>query len=129
MSRKPLVMVVEDHDDSRAMMVAFLEIKGCDVMEAPDGQNVVTLARTALPDLILLDLDLPVVDGWQTAALLKEEHATRDIPVVAVSGNCQNLQLKQKALRAGCDGCIGKPVDFGRLSKILEGFLFPFAAS
>jgi two-component system cell cycle response regulator DivK len=128
LSRQPLILVVEDHEDSRAMLVAFLQMKGCQVIEAADGLHVTDFARTAVPDLILMDLDLPFVDGWQATLSLKADKTTRHIPVVAVSGNCTDPALKQKALRAGCEDCIGKPVDFDRLSKTLAGFLFRSAA-
>ena len=128
LSRQPLILVVEDHDDSRAMLVLFLQMKGCDVIAAGDGRHVMALARTAVPDLILMDIDLPFVDGWQATASLKAEEKTRHIPVVAVSGNCDDPALKRKALRAGCEDCIGKPVDFDRLSQTLAGFLFRSSA-
>jgi CheY-like chemotaxis protein len=128
LSRKPLILVVEDHDDSRAMLVEFLRMKGYHVMEAADGRYVADLARSALPDLILLDLDLPFVNGWQVTAFLKVDRTTRHIPVVAVSGNCADFRLKQEALRAGCEDCLCKPVDFDRLSKTLAGFLSRSAA-
>lgn len=73
LSRKPVILVVEDYEDSRAMLVVFLQMKGYDVIEAADARHITELARTALPDLILLDLHLPVVDGWQATASLKAD--------------------------------------------------------
>ena len=128
LSRKPIILVAEDNEDVREMLVEFLRMKGYHVIEAADGRYVVDLARTALPDLILLDLAMPFVDGWQATASLKAEGTTRHIPVVAVSSNCTNPALKQKALQAGCEDCLGKPVDFDRLSKTLAGFLYRSAA-
>lgn len=83
----PLVLVVEDYDDARAMYCAWLTMDGCRVAEAVDGRDAVARARRLSPDLIVMDLSLPVMDGWAALAALRADPRTRDLPVVVLSGD------------------------------------------
>jgi two-component system cell cycle response regulator DivK len=117
------VLVVEDIDENRSLMRQLLGRLGVTVLEAVDGRQGLEMARREQPDLILMDLSLPVIDGWEATRLLKANPATRDIPVVAVTAHA----LKGDEVRAravGCDGYVSKPLDvvaFGQyVSELLQ---------
>lgn len=105
---KQTVLVVDDFADGREMYAEFLEFQGFNVQTAKDGQEAVTMAREGHPDLILMDLSLPYLDGLAATRLLKGDAATRDIPVVALTGHVLGGQ-KSDAEEAGCEGFISKP--------------------
>ena len=85
--RSPLVLVVEDYDDARAMYCAWLTMDGCRVAEAADGREAVERARRLAPDVIVMDLSLPVMDGRSALAVLRADPRTRELPVVVLSGD------------------------------------------
>ncbi len=85
--RSPLVLVVEDYDDARAMYCAWLTMDGCRVAEAADGREAVERARQLAPDVVVMDLSLPVMDGRSALAVLRADPRTRDLPVVVLSGD------------------------------------------
>jgi len=85
--RAPLVLVVEDYDDARAMYCAWLTMDGCRVAEAADGREAVERARQLAPDVIVMDLSLPVMDGRSALAALRADPRTRELPVVVLSGD------------------------------------------
>jgi len=89
----PLVLVVEDYDDARAMYCAWLTIDGCRVAEAADGREAVERARQLVPDVIVMDLDLPVMDGRSALGALRADPRTEDLPVVVLSGDAGAASL------------------------------------
>jgi two-component system cell cycle response regulator DivK len=112
----PTILVAEDHDMSRDALSRRLERSGYRVVPAADGVEAVALARTAHPDLILMDLGLPGLDGWAATRCLKTEAATRGIPIIVLSAHPQD---RQSAMAAGGDDLDSKPVHFaGLLTKI-----------
>ncbi len=117
------ILVVEDYEDTREMIAQVLRGKGFRVVEAADGLIAVNAARREKPDLILMDLSLPVLDGFEATRRIKEETDTKDIPVVAVSAHCGESDSREKAKGAGCLDCVNKPVDFDALDKILKRFV------
>lgn len=104
------ILLVEDNPVNRRLAQFLLKSQGYVVSEATTGEEALELARTYLPDLILMDLQLPGLDGFTATRLLKEDAATRDIPVVAMTAYAMKGD-REKALEAGCDGYITKPID------------------
>jgi two-component system, cell cycle response regulator DivK len=104
----PLVLVVDDYTDAREMYSDFLVFSGFRVAEAKDGSEAIDKAIEIQPDLILMDLSLPGVDGWEATRRLKADDRTRGIPIVALTGHALAGDA-QTALRAGCDAFITKP--------------------
>ena len=117
------ILYVEDNDDNVYMLKNRLERRGHAVLVARDGRAGVEAARAELPDLILLDLGLPVIDGWEAARLLKADERTRAIPVIALSAHAMAGD-RAHALEAGCDDYDTKPVDFARLLVRIEVLLW-----
>ena len=108
------ILLVEDNELNRDMLMRRLERKEFEVICAVDGKNGIDMAQTESPDLILLDLSLPILDGWKTAALLKSEDNTSKIPIIALTAHAMEGD-REKAIESGCDDYDTKPVDFERL--------------
>ncbi len=112
------ILLVEDNEMNRDMLSRRLKRMGFEVLIAEDGRAGVDLATTERPDLILLDMSLPVMDGWEAAGHLKANPQTQEIPVVALTAHAMEGD-REKALAAGCDDYDTKPVNFsGLLEKI-----------
>ena len=116
------ILLIEDNEMNRDMLSRRLVRKGYDVVMAEDGQQGVDLARTASPDLILMDLSLPIIDGWEATRRIKAADATKDIPVIALTAHAM-VGSQEKALAAGCDDFDTKPVDLPRLLGKIEALL------
>ena len=115
----PKLLYIEDNDDNLyTLMLRFDVLGGYEVVTAVDGAEGISKANSEQPDVILMDLDLPVVDGWEATRRLKADPATRDIPIIALTAHAM-MGDREKALATGCDDCDTKPVEFDRLlSKI-----------
>jgi CheY-like chemotaxis protein len=105
---KPRVLVVDDYPDAREMYGEYLEYCGFDVVEASNGMEALQRAIETKPDIILMDLSLPVMDGWEATRRLKADKRTRKIPVVALTGHAL-AGISEGAKRAGCDAFVTKP--------------------
>jgi CheY-like chemotaxis protein len=105
---KELVLVVEDYQDAREMYVAYLQFSGYRVAEATNGMEAIEKTLELMPDIILMDLALPKMDGWEATRLLKADERTRDIPIVALTGHALAGHA-DSATRAGCDAFVTKP--------------------
>lgn len=116
------VLVVDDQEDIRELLRLILQTKGCRVVEARNGREAVDVAPRLLPDLILMDLSMPVLDGYEATRQIRSRPETSGIPVVAVSAFC-DAQNWREALAAGCVDCVGKPVDFGLINGVLKNYL------
>jgi two-component system, cell cycle response regulator DivK len=116
------ILYAEDNPDNVYMLSRRLERKGFDVIVAGDGAEAVTMAAAAAPDLVLMDLSLPVLDGWEATRRLKADPATRAIPVLALTAHAMPGDREQ-ALAAGCDEFETKPVDMPRLLGKIEALL------
>ncbi|MGH8694889.1 MAG: response regulator [Burkholderiales bacterium] len=111
----PRVLYVEDNDDNVYMLKTRLELEeGFEVLVAADGAAGVAMAAAERPDLVLMDLNLPVVDGWEATRRLKADPGTRGIPIIALTAHAMAGD-HERALAAGCDGFDTKPIDFERL--------------
>jgi two-component system, cell cycle response regulator DivK len=106
--QKPLVLVVDDYQDAREMYAEYLEFSGFRVAEAKNGQEALDKAFELVPDVILMDLSLPVMDGWEATRRLKDDSRTRAIPVVALTGHALKGH-SDDANQAGCDAYVTKP--------------------
>ena len=113
------VLVVEDYADSRFMMARLLEMSGYRVLEAADGREAVGIAERECPDVVLMDLQMPVLDGFTATSILRRIESTCRVPVVAVSAQSTEDYVAA-ARRVGCDHFVPKPVDFDRLLEIVR---------
>jgi len=104
----PLVLIVEDYEDAREMYAEYLKYSGFRVAEARNGLEALEIAQKLLPDVILMDLALPGMDGWEATRKLKSDDRTRRIPVIAVTGHALSGH-SDTARRAGCDAFVSKP--------------------
>jgi CheY-like chemotaxis protein len=115
-------LIVEDNEMNRDMLSRRLERKGYEVIIAIDGRRGLAAARSEAPDLILMDMSLPEIDGWEVARQLKSDTTTRGIPVIALTAHAM-MSDRQKALEAGCDDYDTKPVEFQRLLTKIQAML------
>jgi CheY-like chemotaxis protein len=106
----PTILLVEDNEDNRRIYVTILAHAGYRVLEAIDGEEALTMARAEMPDLILMDVSIPKVDGWEVTRRLKADTATRVIPIVALTAHALASD-RAKAMEVGCDGYIPKPAE------------------
>ena len=118
---KKKVLLVEDYEDTRSFMKWLLESYGCQVVEAADGIEAVDQYKQQHPDLILMDISLPMVDGLTTTRTIREFEDAGKVPIIAVTA-FSGLYYKQ-AIEAGCDDLIGKPVDFELLAPVINQYL------
>ncbi|HSD72607.1 MAG TPA: response regulator [Thermoanaerobaculia bacterium] len=116
------ILLVEDNEMNRDMLSRRLIRSGYEVVMAVQGEEGVALARSATPDLVLMDMSLPVLDGWEATRLLKSDPATREIPVIALTAHAMSGD-REKARAAGCDDFDTKPVEYPRLLSKIEGLL------
>ena len=118
----PRILLVEDNEMNRDMLSRRLIRKGFEVLLAVDGGQGVEMARTQAPDVILMDMSLPVLDGWSATRQLKADDQTRRIPVIALTAHAMAGD-QEKAREAGCDDYDTKPVDLPRLLEKIEALL------
>ena len=116
----PRLLYVEDNDDNLYMLqLRFDVLGGYEILSATDGAAGIAMAAAERPDLILMDLNLPKIDGWEATRRLKADPVTRDIPIIALSAHAMAGD-REKALATGCDDFDSKPVDFDRLLGKIE---------
>ena len=116
------ILYVEDNDDNIYMLERRLRRKGYDVVIATDGEAGVEMSRSGAPSLILMDLNLPVLDGWEATRRIKSAPETRHIPIIALSSHAMEGD-RESAITAGCDDYDTKPVDLARLLAKIEALL------
>src|SRR5262245_49885609 len=118
----PTILLVEDNEMNRDMLSRRLVRKGFSVITAHDGEQGHAMACSELPDLILMDIGLPEMDGWEVTRLLKSNDETSHIPIIALTAHAL-VTDRQKAFEVGCDDYDTKPVEFARLSEKIENLL------
>ena len=118
------ILLVEDNEMNRDMLARRLEKRGYAVVIAVDGQSGVTLALSEKPDLILMDMSLPIIDGWEASRQLKADPAAKSIPIIALTAHAM-AEDREKALAAGCNEYETKPVDLASLLGKIEVLLRP----
>jgi len=119
---RPTVLVVEDFEDNRFMMRRLLEMSGYRVVEAVNGRQAVESAAAENPDIILMDLSLPMLDGLAATRKIREQGGASRVPIIAVSAH-DSADFHAEALAAGCNEYVTKPIDFDQLVKLLERLL------
>ncbi len=115
------ILIVEDYADIRTMMKFLIQSYGYEVVEAADGQEAVERAKQFLPDLILMDLSLPIMDGLTATQTIRKFDGYAKIPIIAVTAYGNSYY--RRAIEAGCDDLINKPLDFNNLEPILKQYL------
>jgi two-component system cell cycle response regulator DivK len=118
----PRILVVEDNEMNRDMLSRRLVRKKYDVLVAVDGRESVEVARSEAPDLILMDMSLPVMDGWEATRQLKANPETQAIPIIALTAHAMSGD-REKAMEAGCDDYDTKPIELPRLLGKIEALL------
>ena len=116
------ILCVEDNDDNFFILHRRLSRAGFEVKVATNGAEGVEWAKTLLPDLIVMDLNLPGIDGWEATRRLKNQLQTKHIPIVVLSANT-GVKDRERAFAAGCDAFETKPTDFERLLEVIRSFL------
>ena len=118
------ILIVEDNEMNRDMLSRRLERKGYKILIAVDGAEGVDVARAQMPDLILMDMSLPVVDGWEATRRIKADENLKHIPIIALTAHAM-ANDREKALDAGCDEYDTKPIELPRLLAKIEALLLP----
>ncbi|QDU63459.1 Polar-differentiation response regulator DivK [Planctomycetes bacterium Pan216] len=113
------ILLVEDNEMNRDMLSRRLMRRGYEVDIALDGEQGVSMAKSTAPDLVLMDMSLPIIDGWEATRLLKADEATRAIPIIALTAHAMAGD-RERAMESGCDDYDTKPVDFKRLLVKIE---------
>ncbi len=116
------ILLVEDNEMNRDMLSRRLVRKGYDIVIAIDGQQALDMAAAESPDLILMDMSLPVIDGWETTRRVKANPDTKTIPIIALTAHAM-VEDKDKAIEAGCDDFDTKPIDIQRLVGKIQALL------
>ena len=116
------ILIVEDNELNRDMLSRRLQRRGYDVLLAVDGEDGLDVARANAPDLVLMDMSLPTVDGWEATRRMKSDDALRHIPVIALTAHAM-ANDRDKALAAGCDDYDTKPIELPRLLAKMEALL------
>ena len=116
------ILLVEDNEENRDMLSRRLTRRGYEVVIALDGGQGVAMAQSEIPDLILMDMDLPVLNGWEATRQLKAAPETQAIPIIALTAHAM-MGDREKAIDAGCDDYDTKPIEFSRLIEKIEAFL------
>lgn len=116
------ILVVDDDEMNRDMLSRRLARKGFDVSVAVNGQDAVDKTRDGLPDIVLMDLSMPVMDGYEATGVLKSDEATKAIPIVGLSAHAM-VGDRERAIGAGCDDYDTKPIDLPRLLGLIEKYI------
>jgi chemosensory pili system protein ChpA (sensor histidine kinase/response regulator) len=119
---KPTILIAEDSIDSREMMQLLLEIRGYRVLAAVDGVHALEVATKSRPDAILLDLQLPRLDGLSVTRNLRTKRVFQKLPIIIISGHDPN-RYREEAIEAGCNDYLLKPINFDRLQMVLDRML------
>lgn len=115
------ILVVDDERDSRQMLRAYLEVHGFDVAEAEDGYDAVAKALEIAPDLVIMDMAMPLVDGVNSARTMRQHDKLQNVPIIALTGFGSFYEPRAKD--AGCNEVVSKPVDFGKLQPVMARHL------
>jgi two-component system cell cycle response regulator DivK len=117
------ILVVDDNQDNRELVIKVLKSKGYQMMEAADGETALEQAIKQKPDLILMDISLPKIDGYEVTRRLKEQETFKAVPIIALTAHAMKGD-REKALEAGCDGYIPKPISVRELPDQIQTFLY-----
>ena len=118
----PVILLVEDNEMNRDMLSRRLQRRGYEVLMALDGEEGIAIAQAKQPDLILMDMSLPVLDGWAATRTLKTQPDTQTIPIIALTAHAMSGD-REKCIKAGCDDYDTKPIEFKRLLDKIQNLL------
>lgn len=118
----PRILIIEDNEENRDALARRLQRRGYDVVMAGDGQQGVEMAKSEKPDLVLMDMNMPVLDGWRASELVRADPETRELPIIGLTAHALAGD-REKALQAGCSDYHTKPVDFPRLLAQIEALI------
>ncbi|MDI6890978.1 MAG: response regulator [Thermodesulfovibrionales bacterium] len=116
------ILIVDDNQDSRELVVKILKSKGYQMIEATDGEEALEKAVSERPDLILMDISIPKIDGFEVTRRLKSQEEFKDLPIVALTAHAMRGD-REKALEAGCEGYISKPINVRELPERIRSYL------
>jgi CheY-like chemotaxis protein len=116
------ILLVEDNEMNRDMLSRRLQRRGYEVIIAIDGREGVAMAQSESPDLILMDMSLPVIDGWEATRALKSSPGTKDLPIIALTAHAMSTD-RERAMEAGCDDYDTKPIELTRLLAKMEALI------
>jgi CheY-like chemotaxis protein len=119
-SRKPVVLIADDNPGVREITKLLLELKDCFVLEATDGVEAIEAARATAPDIALIDIHMPAIDGLEVARRLRQQHSLRHVPLIAVTASNDKFV---EAIAAGCNECLTKPLLLDGIEKLLTKYL------
>jgi len=123
MTSKKKILVVEDNEDNREILVYRLRQLGFEILVASNGKEALETASQAKPDLIFMDLRMPIMDGWEATRALRQTEWGKDLPVIAVTAHAMEEE-KKRAMSAGCSGFIAKPIlDYSIIQRTIQKFL------
>ena len=117
-----MVLLVEDNEDNRIVYSTILKHFGYEVTEALNGEEGIAKARSEKPDLILMDISIPIIDGWEATQVLKHDPSTKGIPIIALTAHALASD-REKAMEVGCDGYLAKPCEPRRVVAEVERFI------
>jgi two-component system cell cycle response regulator DivK len=116
------ILIVDDNQDSRELAVKILKKVGYQMIEAADGEDALEKANTENPDIILMDISIPKIDGYEVTRRLKSQVSFKDTPIIALTAHAMKGD-KEKAMEAGCEGYISKPIDIHELPNQIKSYL------
>lgn len=122
MNRDITILYVEDNPDNRLLVKRILMVEGYQVLEAEDASHALRVLQSAVPDLILMDINMPDIDGYTLTARLRSEHKLNGTPIIALTANVMRGD-RERSLEAGCDGYIQKPIDVDLFPRQVEKYL------
>ncbi len=122
MNDKPVILYIEDNPDNRMLVFRILQSEGFEVHSVPDGQSSLEFLKNKIPDLILMDINLPHIDGYTMTSRLKQRTDLIGVPIIALTANVMKGD-REKTLEAGCDGYLQKPIDVDRIGDQIRSFL------
>ncbi len=123
-----MILLVEDNEDNRIVYSTILKHFGYEVTEALNGEEGISKARSEKPDLILMDISIPIIDGWEATQVLKHDPATKNIPIIALTAHALASD-REKAMEVGCDGYLAKPCEPRAVVAEVQRFLGPSSAN
>jgi two-component system cell cycle response regulator DivK len=121
-NKRRTVLVVDDFDDTRQLMRLWFEKMGYHVVEAENGKEAIRVAQDELPDLIIMDIEMPVLDGLRAARIIRDEEKLRNVPIIAVSAYGRE-QFRARALAAGCSEYVSTPFEPDELKKLINDLM------
>lgn len=116
------ILIVDDQEMNRALLSRILEMHGYQYVFATDGKQAIEVAAQEKPAVILMDMGLPVIDGWEATRQLRQKQETKDIPIIALTAHVMKND-KEKALEVGCNEYMSKPIDFDKLIQTIKNLL------